>query len=114
MLSSRLHGWIALVAVFLGPCLASAAGPALPAHLPRYRLAADIDVANHVVHGRLEATWTNPHTTPTDRLVFNAHARHVVQPEGAATVNPCSRRSSLANCGMAAEIPAPALVAMRM
>src|SRR5262249_39489058 len=28
--------------------------------------------------GRLEATWTNPHPTPTNRLVFNAHARHVV------------------------------------
>jgi hypothetical protein len=82
----RSHGWMALVAVLLGPWFASAASSALPAHLPRYRLAADIDVANHVVHGRLEATWINPHRTPTNRLVLNAHARHVVQPADVALV----------------------------
>ncbi len=64
-------------AAMLIAALATAA-PALPAHLPRYRLGAEIDVAGARVTGRLEATWTNPHPTPTDRLVFNAHARHVV------------------------------------
>src|SRR5262245_13826997 len=86
MFPIRSHGWMALVAVLLGPWLASAAEPALPAHLPRYRLSADIDVENHVVHGRLEATWTNPNSTPTNRLVFNAHARHVVPPSDVALV----------------------------
>lgn len=50
----------------------------LPAHLPRYRLAIDLDLARHVAHVRMDATWINPASEPTDRLVFNAHSRYVV------------------------------------
>jgi hypothetical protein len=66
-----------LAALFVALTLAA---QALPAHLPRYVLDAEIDVAGHRVNGKLTATWVNPHATPTDRLVFNAHARHVVPP----------------------------------
>src|SRR4051812_10245332 len=59
---------------------ASAAPDALPEHLPRYDLAIEVDVEGHAVRVRQTATWTNPHPTPTDRVVFNAHARHVVPP----------------------------------
>ncbi|MGL4552953.1 MAG: M1 family metallopeptidase, partial [Gemmataceae bacterium] len=58
---------------------AALSGPdALPDHLPRYDLTIELDVAGHVARVRQVATWTNPHPTATDRVVFNAHARHVV------------------------------------
>ena len=60
--------------------LALAGAPGLPAYLPRYRLGIEVDVAGHCVRVRQEATWTNPHATPTSKLVFNAHARYVVPP----------------------------------
>src|SRR5262245_18889611 len=64
------------LAVLLAP--AAPARAALPAHLPRYNLVLYLDVAGHSDRDRLEATWTNPTATPTDRVVFNAHARYVV------------------------------------
>jgi hypothetical protein len=50
----------------------------LPPYLPRYKVDIDLDVAGHVARVRQEATWVNPHATPTSQLVFNAHARYVV------------------------------------
>jgi hypothetical protein len=55
-----------------------AAAACLPSYLPRYKLDIDIDVAGHVAHIRQEATWINPHRSPTQQLVFNAHSRYVV------------------------------------
>src|SRR5262245_37298601 len=52
--------------------------PEMPTYLPRYHLDIDIDVGRHLVHARMEATWTNPHRDSTDQLVFNAHSRYVV------------------------------------
>lgn len=72
---------VPLTALFVLAALAlpaQAAPESLPAHLPLYRLGLDIQTENHLVRVRQEATWINPHPTPTDRLVFNAHARHVL------------------------------------
>ncbi|MBY0231352.1 MAG: hypothetical protein K2W96_18875, partial [Gemmataceae bacterium] len=68
---AQLAAWFAL---------AGAAAPPLPAHLPRYRVGIELDVPGRSVRVRQEATWTNPHSAPTSRLVFNAHARYVVPP----------------------------------
>lgn len=59
--------------------IAAMSGPdALPSYLPRYDLVIDLDTAAHFVRVRQTATWINPHPTPTDRVVFNAHSRYVV------------------------------------
>ena len=50
----------------------------MPTWLPRYDVNMDMNLAEHVVHVTMRATWTNPHTEPTHELVFNAHARYVV------------------------------------
>ncbi|MFQ3648711.1 MAG: M1 family aminopeptidase [Gemmataceae bacterium] len=50
----------------------------LPAYLPRYDLVIDLDVKNRQAQVQQVATWTNPHETPTDRVVLVAHARYVV------------------------------------
>jgi hypothetical protein len=50
----------------------------VPTYLPRYTLDMDLDLCNHVVHVRQESTWVNPHCTPTQQVVFNAHSRFVV------------------------------------
>jgi hypothetical protein len=50
----------------------------LPAWLPRYDVAIDLDVAGHVAHVRQRATWTNPCQRPAQELVFNAHSHYVV------------------------------------
>jgi hypothetical protein len=50
----------------------------LPAWLPRYDVAIDLDVAGHVAHVRQRATWTNPCQRPAHELVFNAHSHYVV------------------------------------
>ncbi len=60
-------------------CAAGAApAAALPAWLPRYDVAMDVDVAGHKVAVQMRATWTNPYPTPADKLVFNAHSHYVV------------------------------------
>jgi hypothetical protein len=50
----------------------------VPTWLPRYDVDIDLDVAKHVAHVRLVATWTNPHPVPTSKLVFNAHSHYVI------------------------------------
>ncbi len=50
----------------------------LPTWLPRYEADVVLDLAGHEARVRLQATWTNPHVTPTQELVFNAHTRFVV------------------------------------
>jgi hypothetical protein len=58
------------------PARSAAAGP--PDWLPRYELDMDLDTTAGVAHIRQRATWTNPTTSPTRQLVFNAHSRYVV------------------------------------
>src|SRR4051794_27827617 len=73
--------WLGLLTLFCLPAVlpaAPASCPELPPYLPRYDLDIDLDIAHHVAHVRMAATWTNPTSTPTDRLVFNAHSRYVV------------------------------------
>jgi hypothetical protein len=78
--------WRRRPAAWLGACallaLAWGAQPAradaLPAHLPRYDVDMDLDPAARLVRVRMQATWTNPHPTPAEQLVLNAHARYVV------------------------------------
>jgi hypothetical protein len=53
----------------------------LPDYLPKYKVDIDLDVANRTARVRQEATWINPHVTPTQQLVFNAHSHYVV-PDG--------------------------------
>jgi hypothetical protein len=73
VLGSRAHGQAPLT-----PRAPSAKTGALPGWLPYYDLTLHLDVANHVAHGTLLATWTNPHSVPTNTLVFNAHSRYIV------------------------------------
>lgn len=62
------------------PAAAPMPAPAtvLPAYLPRYQVEIDLNVDERLAQVRQVATWTNPTTTPTDRLVFNVHSRYVV------------------------------------
>jgi hypothetical protein len=57
---------------------ASARTYAAPSWLPRYDLAMQIDVEQHMVTVREKVTWTNPANQPTDRLVFNNHSRYTI------------------------------------
>lgn len=64
--------------------LAACADPAaadVPEWLPRYDLAIDLQVEKHVAHVRQRVTWTNRHSRPSDRLVFNVHSAYTV-PKG--------------------------------
>src|SRR5262245_633875 len=71
--------WLSLLALLCLPVSLPAGTVApRPAYLPRYDLDMDLDVAQHVAHVRMEATWINPTAEATDRLVFNAHSRYVV------------------------------------
>jgi hypothetical protein len=45
--------------------------------LPRYKVDVHLDVAKGEARVHQIATWTNPTTTPTDRLVFHVHSRYV-------------------------------------
>src|SRR4051794_4222354 len=80
---TRLFGMarMPLLALLLLAALAvpaQAAPQPMPSYLPVYRLSMDVRTDAHVVHVRQEATWTNPHPAPTDRLVFNAHSHHAL------------------------------------
>ncbi len=68
--------WAAALLALLGA--AAAAPAAVPAWLPRYDVVMDVDVAGHKVAVQMRATWTNPCSTPADKLVFNAHSHYVV------------------------------------
>jgi hypothetical protein len=57
---------------------AGAARAGVPAWLPRYDVNMDVDVVGHKVPVQMRATWTNPHPTPTDKLIFNSHAHYIV------------------------------------
>src|SRR5687767_10168733 len=52
----------------------------IPPGLPHYDLAMDLDLANHFIRVRMQATWTNRHTIAAKELVFNAHS-HFVLPD---------------------------------
>ena len=54
------------------------AGPGYPAFLPRFDLDMRIDPARGTVTVRERVLWTHPGGRPTDRLVFNAHARFLL------------------------------------
>ena len=70
---------VARIAVLLTLLYGGAAARAgVPAWLPRYDVVMDVDVAGRCVTVRMRAKWTNPHPTPTDQLVFNAHSHYVV------------------------------------
>ena len=72
-------GVILILATVAG--VASAAGPAIPDHLPRYQLALNVDPAGHLVQFRQRMTWTNPSATPTKQLVFNISSHYKI-PDG--------------------------------
>ena len=67
---------VAVLVTFLYGATAARAG--VPTWLPRYDVVMNVDVAGHCVAVQMRATWTNPHLTPTDKLVFNAHSHYVV------------------------------------
>jgi hypothetical protein len=67
-----------LLALGFPPAGQAEAPPPIPAWLPHYDLDIDLDVAKHLAHVRMVATWTNPHPAPTPKLVFNAHSHYVV------------------------------------
>jgi len=67
--------WLLALAAALAP---TAARADVPEGLPRYDLCMDVRPDAGRVEGRLVATWTHRHPTPTRQLVFNAHSRYVV------------------------------------
>ena len=73
---SRLLALLLVSVGLLSGSRARAGG--LPAYLPRYRVEVDLDVAGHRAAVSQTATWINPTSQPTDRLVFNVHSRYVV------------------------------------
>jgi len=50
----------------------------MPPWLPRYDLNVRIDIDHHQVLVGERVRWTNPHQTPTNKIVFNAHAHYSV------------------------------------
>ena len=67
---------IAICLALVGGAGAARAG--VPVWLPRYDVNMEVDVAGHNVPVQMRATWTNPHPTPTDKLIFNSHAHYIV------------------------------------
>jgi hypothetical protein len=64
--------------------LASSARADMPSWLPRYDLNMRIDVDHHQVSVDEQVHWTNPHQTPTNKIVFNAHAHYSIPDEEVA------------------------------
>jgi hypothetical protein len=63
----------------VAPALAAPqAAVEMPTWLPRYDLTFNLDLEGHKVSGQLLATWTNPHSRPTQQLVFNVHSHYFV------------------------------------
>jgi len=58
--------------------MASAAGAEAPPWLPRYDVDVKLDVYRQCVQVKERVLWTNPHKTPTNKIVFNAHAHFSV------------------------------------
>ncbi len=58
--------------------LAPTARADTPSWLPRYDVGVLIDVDGHEVRVRQRVQWTNPHKTPTNKIVFNAHSHYSI------------------------------------
>jgi Peptidase family M1 domain len=58
--------------------LASSARAEIPPWLPHYDVNVRIDVDCHQVLVGERVRWTNPHQTPTNKIVFNAHSHYSV------------------------------------
>src|SRR5262249_42901826 len=60
------------------PAAAQTAAPAIPSHLPHYDLDIRLDVERHQVTVLQRVHWTNPHRTPTSKVVFNVHSHYTI------------------------------------
>src|SRR5579884_1304606 len=105
----RKHSASPLIALSLLLSCAPLQAADFPSWLPCYDVELDLDVAGRRVHAILKATWTNPTTTPTQELVFNAHSRYVV-PSGEVGLTAKTLELLRVNAGTTLGVKDPPLI----